>query len=478
MSLEHLRSSNLVRLSLALLAVVIALITLVTFFSMQLRESIIDLRREELKRLVSLGRGSIEPALEQFRSGELDREETLIEVRNRLRKLTYQDPFTENYLFMSSYDGTMLVQPFEPEREGSSQWDLQDSNGLYIIRELVKTAQTGSGFVEYYYPPPDREEPELKISYVVGIDELDAYVGTGMYVGDIILWIHSLYNRVIGVVSLVFFLLCIILLYFFSPFYRVYRYLLDQFSLVREDPERDHQRVAPPKIRNREARRLIGDYERMMQEIRLSRKRLEASLEEKRTLLKEVHHRVKNNLQIISSLLSLQSSYIDEEALLSTFEESILRIHSMAHIHETIYATGSFQAIRMQGYIQSVVDAVHQSMAAPGFRLDLSYDLDEGELDIDKAILCGLILTEMVTNCYKHAFSGRQEGSLSVRYRNEADTAILTVADDGTGVEGDLLEQEFGSLGITLIKSLSAQLEGSLSFRLNGGSEFSLRIPR
>jgi two-component sensor histidine kinase len=269
-----------------------------------------------------------------------------------------------------------------------------------------------------------------------------------------------------------------ILLYFFSPFYRVYRYLMDQFSLVRDNPEQDHQHMPPPKIRNPEAMRLIGDYDRMMQEIRLSRKRLEASLEEKRTLLKEVHHRVKNNLQIISSLLSLQSSYIDEEALLTTFEESILRIHSMAHIHETIYATGSFQAIQMQGYIQSVVDTVHQSLAAPGFQLDLKYDLDAGELDIDKAILCGLILTEIVTNCYKHAFSGRREGSLSVRYRNEADTAVLTVVDDGTGVEGDLLEQEFGSLGITLIKSLSAQLGGHLSFRLNGGSEFSLRIQR
>lgn len=477
MSLDHLRSANFVRLSLALLAVVIALVTLISFFSMQLRESVIDLRREELKRLVSLGRGSIEPVLERFRTGELDREEALEEVRRRVRKLTYQDPFTENYLFMSGYDGTMLVQPFEPEQEGRNQWNLQDSNGLYIIRELVKEARGGSGFVEYYYPPPDREEPELKISYVVGIDELNAYIGTGMYVGDIILWIHGLYNRVVGVVSLVFFLLCMILLYFFSPFYRVYRYLLDQFSLVRDNPEQDHLRIPPPKIRNREAMRLIGDYERMMREIRLSRERLEASLEEKRTLLKEVHHRVKNNLQIISSLLSLQSSYITEEALLSTFEESILRIHSMAHIHETIYATGSFQAIQMQGYIQSVVEAVHQSMASPGFRLDLHYELDEGQLDIDKAILCGLILTEMVTNCYKHAFTGRRDASLSVRFRIEARTAVLSVADDGSGVEGDLLSEEFGSLGITLIKSLSAQLEGSLSFSLDGGSVFSLRFP-
>lgn len=470
-------STSAIRVILAMAAVVIALLVLVSFFSVQLKESIIELRRQELRRLVSLGEGSIEPVLEDLHSGELSREEALEEVRTRVRKLTYQDPFTENYLFMSSYEGEMLVQPFESEREESDQWNLQDSHGLYIIRELVKTAKSGSGYVEYYYPPPDREEPELKISYVVGIDELGAYLGTGMYVGDISLWIHNLYNRVIGVVSLIFFLLFGLLLYFFSPFYRVYGYLLEQFALVRNEPDRDHPRIAPPRTHNREALRLIGDYERMMREIRLSRERLEASLEEKRTLLKEVHHRVKNNLQIISSLLSLQSSYIEEEALVATFEESILRIHSMAHIHETIYATGSFQSIRMESYIRSVVDAVHQSMAPPGLSLDLRYQLEDLGLDIDKAILCGLILTEMATNSYKHAFRGRDRGRLLIGYRQEGDDAVLSVADDGTGVEADLVQEEFSSLGITLIKSLSAQLGGSLSFRLSGGSEFILRFP-
>lgn len=225
--------------------------------------------------------------------------------------------------------------------------------------------------------------------------------------------------------------------------------------------------------------RIIGTcgISRDITERRNNIERLSRSLEEKNILLKEIHHRVKNNLQIISSLLSLQSSYLQEETLVNTFQESILRIHSMAHIHETIYSSGSFSAVDMNSYVHSLVDIIHQTLAPKELSLDISFELDDTPLEIDKAILCGLILTEIVTNAYKHAFKGCSSGTLRIEYQNSGENARLSIADSGSGAEPNILEREHASLGITLIKSLSLQLNGSLSFRYDEGSIFMLEFP-
>jgi len=141
--------------------------------------------RASVKRMSTMARNAIEPELERLRAGGADRRSTLASVRDKVRRMTYRDQYGDNYVFMSAYDGTMLVQPFEPEKEGSSQIELKDADGVYIIRALIAAARgpEGGGFVSYRYFPPGRSEPEIKISYVVGIPELEAYIGTGMYLG-------------------------------------------------------------------------------------------------------------------------------------------------------------------------------------------------------------------------------------------------------------------------------------------------------
>ena len=144
-------------------------------------------RLSNLKQMVQLARNSVEPILLQYRSQKISKKQAFEQVRNLVRRMVYQDHLGKNYVFMSSYDGTMLVQPFEPQKEMTNMWNLKDSNGVYIIRELIKTAesQNGSGYVSYHYKRPNQKEAEEKISFVMGIPELGCYMGTGKYMTDI-----------------------------------------------------------------------------------------------------------------------------------------------------------------------------------------------------------------------------------------------------------------------------------------------------
>ena len=139
--------------------------------------------RASLRRIVTLSRHTIDPIVVQVRAGTMTREQGLERVTNLVHRMTYQDEYGPNYVFMSSYDGVTLVQPYEPEMEGRNRIDLQDQAGTYIIRSLISAAQAfpEGQFVSYLYKAPQSSVPEEKVAFVIGIPELDAYIGTGMY---------------------------------------------------------------------------------------------------------------------------------------------------------------------------------------------------------------------------------------------------------------------------------------------------------
>jgi len=182
----HNNKRNTFRIFLAAFLIFLGVCVSVIFFFFQTRNRLIDLRKSELTRLVNLGYQAVLPYINGAENGFLSKEDALSLVRGTIRKFTYDDIGGKNYLFMSAYDGTMLVQPFEPHKEGTSQWDLRDSRGTYIIRELIKAAKKGKGFVEYWYPAPGSTIPMRKVSYVIGIDVLDCYLGTGLYMADVL----------------------------------------------------------------------------------------------------------------------------------------------------------------------------------------------------------------------------------------------------------------------------------------------------
>ena len=169
-----------------LLSAVLVLVVFTLFFN-SLIQQFLDIsdkqRNDTLIKVVTLARNAIDPVVLEVRAGRLSREQGINQARALVRRLTYSDQYGPNYVFMSAYDGTMLVQPFEPDKEMTNQLQLRDNHGNFIIQKLIAMAQSpeGRGFVSYYYFPPQSDQAEEKRAFVIGIPELNCYIGTGMY---------------------------------------------------------------------------------------------------------------------------------------------------------------------------------------------------------------------------------------------------------------------------------------------------------
>ncbi|WP_186453934.1 PAS domain S-box protein [Denitratisoma sp. DHT3] len=207
-----------------------------------------------------------------------------------------------------------------------------------------------------------------------------------------------------------------------------------------------------------------------------AQRRIQASLREKETLLKEIHHRVKNNLQIISSLLSMQSDRLASEDARDALRESQHRVRSMALIHERLYRNEDLNGVDFGDYIQSLVSVLYRSYRHEGCRVNIGFDLDDVQLNVDTAIPCGLLINEMVTNAFKHAFVGREEGELRVTLVREDEWIRLTVADDGPGIPAGFDWQRSDSLGAMLIHTLSKQIKAELAVSGPPGTCYTLKF--
>jgi len=193
--------------------------------------------------------------------------------------------------------------------------------------------------------------------------------------------------------------------------------------------------------------------------------------QEKEVLLQEVHHRVKNNLQVISSILSLQSNYVKDEKTLEILDESQNRIKSMSYIHETLYQTTDFSSIEFSNYLNTLASNLIHSYSYTTGEVSLVPDYDEIYLTIDQAIPCGLIVNELVSNAMKYAF-GDKKGTIFLSIK-ETDTQIsLRVADNGVGLPKDFKYEESDSLGMQLVYSLIDQLDAKLELVTKKGTDF------
>lgn len=190
------------------------------------------------------------------------------------------------------------------------------------------------------------------------------------------------------------------------------------------------------------------------------------SLKEKEVLLQEVHHRVKNNLQIISSILSLQSSYVTDEGTLNILQESRERIKSMSFIHETLYRTSDFSKLEFTPYLKTIVGNLVQSYRSPGLEVVFVPDLQDVFLSLDQSIPCGLIVNELVSNAMKYAWKGRKKGRLGVKLHEETPGLIeLVISDDGIGLPKTFSHEKTDSLGIQLVYTLVEQLDAKLDVK-------------
>jgi len=204
-------------------------------------------------------------------------------------------------------------------------------------------------------------------------------------------------------------------------------------------------------------------------------RQLEESIKEKEVLLKEVHHRVKNNMQVISSILNLQSSYIEDETALAILRESQDRIKSMSFVHESLYQSKTLSEVNFSEYVQNIARNLFHSYGRPEGGLSLDFDLEEVFLNLDTSIPCGLIINEVVSNSLKYAFQGREKGVIRIEFSKLADGKLkLIVSDNGIGLPDNFDIENAESLGLQLVTTLVTQVSGELKIDTSNGTEFNI----
>lgn len=206
--------------------------------------------------------------------------------------------------------------------------------------------------------------------------------------------------------------------------------------------------------------------------------KITASLREKEALLKEIHHRVKNNLQVVSSLLGLQSRSISDPDQRKMFEESQNRVYSMALLHESLYQSENLSLIDFPVYIKQLADHLFRSYGVASDRIRLRTELDSISLHMDAAVPCGLIINELVSNSLKYAFPDGRKGEIHIGLHGQpSGMAKLLVADNGVGIRGDVDWTTTRSLGLRLVRSLAQQLGAQIEIKSQPGTEVHLVFP-
>lgn len=205
---------------------------------------------------------------------------------------------------------------------------------------------------------------------------------------------------------------------------------------------------------------------------------LKALLAEKEVLLKEVHHRVKNNMQVLSSLVSLQASSVSDPAVLAALADVSERMRSMGLVHEKLYQAEDLRTVDLAPYVKSLLDSLWSANRS-GVAIELKLALQPVSLTLEKAVPCGLILNELASNTFKHAFRGRAQGVVTISTRVGPDGRVsLCVSDNGVGLPPGFDWQQTQTLGLRLVHLLSKQLGGTVAARNShgGGTEFEIQF--
>ena len=206
-------------------------------------------------------------------------------------------------------------------------------------------------------------------------------------------------------------------------------------------------------------------------------KLIETSLKEKDVLLKEIHHRVKNNLQIIISLLNLQTGYIKDEVTLKAVKDGQSRVRSMALVHEKFYQSDELSEIDFAEYIEKLCHFIYQSYGDKTDRIHLQISGDKIGLDMDTAMPCGLLVNEIVSNSYKYAFPNQEKGTIQIDFKKNDNKIILFIQDNGVGFPEEYDLEKSESLGMQLIQALTSQLDGDLVVSRENGTSFKISFP-
>ncbi|MBI4776206.1 MAG: PAS domain S-box protein [Deltaproteobacteria bacterium] len=223
----------------------------------------------------------------------------------------------------------------------------------------------------------------------------------------------------------------------------------------------------------------ITEHKRAEEALRQGEERLRASLGEKEVLLKEIHHRVKNNMQVISSLLALQADELQDTAMRSILRDVTHRVRSMAMVHEKLYQSTDLARVEFADYARSLLNYLWRAHGAAASGVGLDLDLEPVLLPVNEAVPCGLILNELFSNALKHAFSGRDGGQVAVSLRGDTQRHVrLSVRDNGAGLPPGMDWGQTRSLGLRLVQMLAGQLRADVEVTSDKGTEFTITFER
>jgi two-component sensor histidine kinase len=240
--------------------------------------------------------------------------------------------------------------------------------------------------------------------------------------------------------------------------------------LIGEDAEylKRYSQVVATKLEEK-----VRELEKALAERDRAEKQLQQSLEEKTVMLKEIHHRVRNNMQVIYSLLNLQAKGIADRTVRALFEESRDRVHSMALIHEKLYQSKDMAQIEFKGYLQNLVQSIANTYKQHD--IHVSVEMEPLALDVNAGVPCGLIVNELVSNGLKHAFPDGKVGTIRVGInKNSEGENVLTVADNGIGFPEKVDFRNTTSLGLQIVNVLTGQLQGNIELSKTEGTRFSI----
>jgi len=209
-----------------------------------------------------------------------------------------------------------------------------------------------------------------------------------------------------------------------------------------------------------------------IEERKQSERAIKNALTEKNLLIAELHHRVKNNLAIISGLFSLTLNDNLHDDAKNVLLESRNRVRSMALIHNRLYKSDNLTDVNFEEYIQELITEITSSYPVISNYIKVNANINNVSLNVNAAIPCGLILNELLTNCYKHAFKEKNDGEISISFSREKDNFLMTVKDNGSGLPNDYDKKQ--SLGITVVEALTEQLDGKSKFSNDNGTRFEL----
>ncbi len=208
---------------------------------------------------------------------------------------------------------------------------------------------------------------------------------------------------------------------------------------------------------------------------RVAEKNLKRSLDEKEVLLKEVHHRVKNNMQIISSILTMQERLVDDQKLRTVLAESRNRIRSMALIHENLYQNENLANIQFSNYVKSLAGNLARTYHDQQRNVRFEYDVEDVFLPLDTGIPCGLIINELISNSFKHAFSHANGGLIKISLiRHGKKEFTLRVSDNGVGMDNSFNVEDSRSLGMRIVHKLVQQIDGKLEYDFSEGTKYDI----